>query len=569
MRNILRIDLTNRQFAFEPLPENLKHLGGRGLISSILANEVDPKTDPLGEGNKLIFAPGLLAGTVVLNSGRCSVGAKSPLTKGIMEANSGGQAARAMAKNGIAAIVLEGSAGTLTQLKISSRTVVFEDAAGLKGLGNYDVINALKEDSCAIVSIGQAGEQQLTAAGIMMTTKDLHPRMAARGGLGAVMGSKNLKAFVLDDTADQPIVPADIKKKFTAAAARLSKGVLAHPLMQGLEHMGTPVLVNMINEMGALPTQNFAKGRFENAEALSAEHMTNLAQTRPNFKMSHKCMEGCMVSCSNIFTDEAGEVVVGGLEYETLALVGSNCMIDDIDMVAQINRECNDVGVDTMEIGGALALFMEAGKLAWGDGKKALELVKQIAGGTTDAGIMLGNGGLATGQALKVERIPHVKGRVLAGYDPRVLKGTGVTYATSPTGADHTAGNALPSPANPDYNPMASQGQTQVSMFLQNHNATVDTLGICLFPMLALLDIPDLKAPLIECVSLLTGTTLSDDYIDQTGGRILAIERKFNAGAGLTAKDDRLPGFFTRERIESTDTVFDVPQEEIDTINAV
>lgn len=568
MRNILRIDLTNKQFTFEPLPENLKHLGGRGLISSILANEVDPKTDPLGEGNKLIFAPGLLAGTVVLNSGRCSVGAKSPLTKGIMEANSGGQAARAMAKNGIAAIVLEGKAHILTQLKISNQTVVFEDAAALKGLGNYAVINELKGDSCAIVSIGQAGEQQLTAAGIMMTTKDLHPRMAARGGLGAVMGSKNLKAFVLDDTADQLIVPADIKKQFTAAAARLSKGVLAHPLMQGLEHMGTPVLVNMINEMGALPTRNFAKGRFENAEALSAEHMTTLAQTRPNFKMSHKCMEGCMVSCSNIFTNEAGEVVVGGLEYETLALVGANCMIDDIDLVAQINRECNDAGVDTMEIGGALALFMEAGKLDWGDGPGALTLVKEIAGGT-DTGIMLGNGGLYTGQALKVERIPHVKGRVLAGYDPRVLKGTGVTYATSPTGADHTAGNALPSPANPDYDPMASEGQAPVSRFLQNHSATVDTLGICLFPMLALLDIPDLKAPLIECVSLLTGTNLSDDYIDQTGGRILAIERKFNAGAGLTVEDDRLPDFFIREKIESTGTVFDVSEEEIDTINAI
>ena len=568
MRNILRIDLTNRQFAIEPLPDGLKHLGGRGLISSLLASEVDPKTDPLGEGNKLIFAPGLLAGTVVLNSGRCSVGAKSPLTKGIMEANSGGQAARAMAKNGIAAIVLEGKADVLIQLKISGKKVEFQDAAALKGLGNYAVIDALKDDSCAIVAIGQAGERQLTAAGIMMTTKDLHPRMAARGGLGAVMGSKNLKAFVLDDSADQSIVPADIKKEFTAAAARLSKGVLAHPLMQGLEHMGTPVLVNMINEMGALPTRNFSKGRFENAEALSAEHMATLAQTRPNFKMSHKCMEGCMVSCSNIFTDEAGEVVVGGLEYETLALVGSNCMINDIDTVAQINRVCNDLGVDTMEIGGALALFMEAGKLAWGDGKGALELVNQIAGGT-EAGIMLGNGGLNTGQALKVARIPHVKGRMLAGYDPRVLKGTGVTYATSPTGADHTAGNALPSPANPDYNPMASQGQAQVSQFLQNHNATVDTLGICLFPMLALLDIPDLKAPLIECVSLLTGTTLSDDYIDQTGARILAIERKFNAGAGLTAKDDRLPGFFSHEKIESTGTVFDVPETEIDSINSL
>ncbi len=566
MRKILRIDLKTKHFAFESLSDDLSHMGGRGLISSILTKEVDPQTDPMGNGNKLIFAPGLLAGTPVLNSGRCSVGAKSPLTKGIMEANAGGQAARVMVKNGIAAIVLENSAETLTLLKISKDAVVFEDASALKGLGNYDVIDRLKADSCAIVSIGQAGEKRLTAAGIMMTTRDLHPRMAARGGLGAVMGAKNLKAFVLDDTADQPILPENIKKEFTAAAARLSKGVLAHPLMQGLEHMGTPVLVNMINEMGALPTRNFTKGRNENAESLSAEHMADLAKTRPNFKMTHKCMEGCVVGCSNIFTDPSGEVVVGGLEYETLALVGSNCLINDIDTVARINRECNDVGVDTMEIGGALALVMESGKLAWGDGAGALAMVKEIAQGTDD-GIMIGNGGLFTGQSLKLDRIPHVKGRVLAGYDPRVLKGTGVTYATSPMGADHTAGNALPSPANPGYNPMASQGQVPVSRFLQNHNATVDTLGICLFPMLALLDIPDLKTPLIQCVSLITGMSLPDDYMDQTGSRILAIERQFNAGAGLTSADDRLPSFFSKETLESTGTVFDVPETEIDSIN--
>jgi len=278
-------------------------------------------------------------------------------------------------------------------------------------------------------------------------------------------------------------------------------------------------------------------------------------------------MDGCLVSCSNIFTDAEGKVVVGGLEYETLALVGANCLIDDIDIVARINRVCNDVGVDTMEIGGALALFMEAGKMAWGDGKAALDLVEEIAAGTAE-GTLLGQGGLATGKALNVDRIPHVKGRILAGYDPRVLKGTGVTYATSPMGADHTAGNALPSPANPDYNPMASENQAPVSQFLQNHNATVDTLGVCLFPMLALLDIPDLMAPLVKCVSLLTDRNLDPTYIDTLGASILKMEKAFNLKAGLTAEDDRLPEFFTTEKLDTTDTVFDVAQQEIDSVHA-
>ena len=568
MKNILRINLSSGQFSFEPVSGEYINLGGRGLISSILADEVDPKTDPLGEKNKLIFAPGLLAGTPALNSGRCSVGAKSPLTKGIMEANSGGHAATVMAKSSIAAIVLEGKADKSTLLKLSKDSVTFSDADFLKGRGNYDVIDMLKPLSTAIISIGQAGEQELTAAGIMFSTKDFHPRMAARGGLGAVMGSKNVKAVILDDSANEPILTRDIKKEFIATASQLAKGILSHPLMDGLKFMGTPVLVNMINELGALPTQNFVQGRNAEAGNLSAEHMATLAKSRPNFKMTHKCMEGCMIDCSNIFTDEAGEVVVGGLEYETLALVGSNCMINDIDIVAMINRVCNDVGVDTMEIGGALALFMEAGKLEWGDGEKALSLVREISDGT-DIGIMLGHGGLFTGKSLDVERIPHVKGRILAGYDPRVLKGTGVTYATSTMGADHTAGNALPSPANPDYNPMSSEGQSPVSSFLQNHNAAVDTLGMCLFPMLALLDIPDLKILLIKCVSLVTGKDLDENYIDQMGAGILKTEREFNLKAGLSSSDDRLPSFFSKEKLETTGTVFDVSHEEIDSVNSI
>lgn len=554
------------QYTLEEIASPYVNLGGRGLVSQIVNQEVPPKVDPLGRENKLIFAPGILAGTSVPNTGRLSVGAKSPLTHTIKEANSGGAAAQKLARLGIRAVVVEGSARELTALKIDSKGVTFLPAPHLKGLGNYRLIDELKGefgDSSAIISIGSAGEMKLRASSVAVTAPDFHIRMASRGGLGAVMGSKNLKAVIIDDREGSDVVIKDTAKLKESAAA-FSKGISSHPMMGALKALGTPVLVNMISEgLGALATRNYSMGTFEGAEKISGEYIAELMKKRPNAKPGHRCMTGCIINCSNIFTDEKGEMIVSGLEFETIALMGSNCMIDDIDIIAHMNRICNDVGVDTMDIGGAIAVAMESGLLPWGDGKAALDLIKEIERGT-DKGVMIGNGCKFTGEKLRAKRIPHVKGQCLAAYDPRWLKGTGTTYATSTMGADHTCGNALPSPAKPEYNPTAPVGQGAVSQFLQIYFAAIDSLGLCLFAALPALDIPELQQHLVSSISAIRGEPLDENYLTQLGTSVLQTEKKFNEMAGFTKKDDRLPQFFLKEPLPPSGTVYDVPEEEID-----
>jgi aldehyde:ferredoxin oxidoreductase len=567
MGKIMRVNLSELKAKVEEMPKEYQGLGGRGLSSNIIGREVPPKADPLGPENKLIFSAGILAGTAVPNTGRLSVGAKSPLTNGIKEANAGGSAAQKIARLGFQAVVVEGRAKELTLLKIDKSGATFTPASSLKGVGNYELIERMKKEhgnKVSIISIGPAGEMKLKAASVMVTTPDFHIRVAARGGLGAVMGSKNLKAVVVDDTGCNPVEAKD-KAKFREAMAALSKAILADPLGPAFRDLGTPALVMMINSFACFPTKNYSLGQFEGAEKISGEYMVELMKKRPNAQPSHRCMDGCIVSCSNVYTDEKGEVIVSGLEYETIGLMGSNCMIDDLDSIAHMNRVCNDVGVDTMDIGGAIAVAMEAGLLAWGDGKAALSLVNEI-GKATDRGIMIGNGCKFTGEKLKVKRIPQVKGQCLSAYDPRGLKGLGVTYATSPMGGDHTAGIVLPNPGNPSYNPGSPTGQAGPSQFMQTFMAAVDSLGLCMMAGMPLLD-PVPQSSLISCVSAFTGESLNENYLLNLGTSALKAEKKFNNAAGFTAKDDRLPRFFREEKLPPSGNVFDVPEEELDSVN--
>jgi aldehyde:ferredoxin oxidoreductase len=565
MKKILRINLDTQQSRYEEMPPAYANLGGRGLTSKILSEEVPAKADPLGRENKLIFAAGILAGTAAPNNSRLSVGAKSPLTGGIKEANSGGAAARKLARLGIQGVIMEGAAPYLTMVKITKGSVEFLSAGVYQGMGNYNLINTLKAqhgDNTAIISIGGAGEALMKAAAVSVTSPDFKIRMAARGGLGAVMGSKNLKAVIIDDAGGADVELAD-PARMKAAAVDLSKGILSHPLIEGLKVLGTPLLVMMINGAGCLPTKNYSSGVFEGAEKISGEYMLETQSKRPGSQASHRCMTGCIVNCSNIYTDENGDEIVSGLEYETLGLVGSNCMINNLDDVARINRLCNDLGLDTMDVGAAVAVAMEAGLLPWGDAKAAYAIIEE-AGRGTERGIMIGNGCLFAGKKLGVARVPQVKGQSLAAYDPRVLKGTGVTYSTSPMGADHTCGNALPSPANPDYNPTASTGQAPVSAFLQWYFAAIDSLGMCLFASLPLLDMPDLMKHLIDCATAATGEAASENYLMNLGVSVLQSELKFNRAAGFTNADDRLPEFFRKEPLPPSGLIFDVSEEEID-----
>ena len=568
MLKLLRIDLDKQNFLFEELSPAYARLGGRGLSSQIINREVPPEVDALDPKNKLIFAAGILAVTGFANSSRLSVGSKSPLTGGIKEANAGGNAASNLAKLGIQAIILEGCATALTTLKIDANGVSFVDAGPIKGMGNYQVIEDMKKaygDKVSIVSIGPAGERQLKASSVSVTSPDFYPRMAARGGLGAVMGSKKVKALVIDSKGAKGVEIKD-KPLFKAAASKFTKGVLAYPMIEGLNALGTPILVNMINGMGCLPTRNYSVGQFDKAQQISGEHIAELMAKRPNSVPGHRCMSGCVIGCSNVFTDEKGEVIVSGLEYETIVMTGSNCMIDDIDMIAKINWACNDIGVDTMDVGAAIALAMEADILKTGDAAGALALVNEIREGTEN-GLLIGNGCKVTGEKLGSKRIPHVKGQSLAGYDPRGLKGTGTSYATSAMGADHTVGNAIPNPLS-KYDPSSPKGQAEMSSFLQIYHAAIDSLGICLFASLPALDFADLQGHIVQGVAALYGETLDKDYIKQLGISTLKAEREFNTKAGFTKEDDRLPQFFKDEPLLPSGNVFDVSDEDLDRVNA-
>ncbi len=566
MARILRINLSNETFTWQDVPQAYQGLGGRGLTSAIVAGEVVPDTDPLGPGNRLVLAPGLLAGTAVPNSGRLSVGAKSPLTGTIKESNAGGSFAQKLARLGVAAVVLEGVASGPVTVRIHAGGADLIPAGDLWGQGSYASAAALgaRHEGCGVALIGPAGEKGLRAAAVCVTTPDGFLRTAARGGLGAVMGSKRVKAVVADDTGG-PGASVAQPDRFRAAAKTLTEGITAHPLVGGFQALGTSMLVGLINELGGLPTRNYSAGRFEGAPRIAGEALAGIMGSRKGASTKHRCMSGCVIHCSQVYTDEGGEVITSGFEYETLGMVGSNCAIDDPDAIARIDRACDDLGLDTMEIGAAAAVAMEAGRIPWGDGARLLEVLESVRA-DDPLGLLVANGSVEVGRSLGVERVPAVKGQAMAAYDPRCLKGTGVTYATSPMGADHTAGNVLPSPANPDYDPQNPEGQYQVSEFVQCYFAAIDTLGLCLFASLPVVESPELQAALVEAVSAKLGEDLPEGYLIGLGRRVCLAEKGFNIRAGFGPKDDRLPGFFAREPLPPQGYVWDVPDADLDRV---
>jgi aldehyde:ferredoxin oxidoreductase len=325
--------------------------------------------------------------------------------------------------------------------------------------------------------------------------------------------------------------------------------------------------VDVANSLGCLTTRNFSCGEFESAAAINGTRMVEVMAGRPNSEPRHSCMVGCVVNCSQVYTDEAGDEITSGFEFETLGLLGSNCGISDLDQLARIDGLCDDLGLDTIETGAAVGVAMEGGLIPWGDGAAVHALLSKLTAGDKNARL-IADGCLATGTALGVARIPAVKGQGIAAWEPRVLKGTGVTYATSPQGGDHTAGNALPSPANPDYNPSSPNGQAQVSQFLQAYFAAIDSLGMCLFACLPPLDMPELQGHMVSAVAALTGRELPPDYLISLGTRIVQQERDFNRRAGFTAADDRLPAFMVTEALSPSENRFDVSEADLDSVFA-
>ncbi len=562
---ILRVDMTHQTVRWEPVPPAYEQFGGRGLIAKILLEEVPPRCEPLGPHNKLIFAPGLLGGTSLSSAGRVSVGGKSPLTGGVKEANAGGTAGIVLGRLDIKAIVVEGqpSDGGLYQLYVSPDKVELLPAEEWRGLGTYATAEAARARwgaSCTVMSIGPAGERKLAGASVACTGEgDQVSRQAARGGLGALMGSKGLKAVVLDAGNAGPAALAN-PELFRAAARRFGQELWNSPKTghKGSSHLyGTASIVGAVNEMGSLPTRNFRDGRFEEAENLRGEHLREVTLARGG-QVGTRCMPGCVIACCNVFVDESGKPIVGTLQYETIGLLGSNLGLGTLDEVAELNYMCNDLGLDTIETGAALGIAAEAGLAKFGDKDSFVALLQEVAKDSV-VGRMIGQGAVVTGRVLGIRRIPAVKGQAMPAYDPRSLKGNGVTYATSPMGADHTAGNAFGSRAT--VNPLGIEGQRAESRKLQLGAAMLDYTGLCLFARPPVFADPQLMVDLING-RFGWGWTVQD--LEQMNRTVLKLELEFNRRAGFTTADDRLPEFMLEEPLPPHNVVFDVPESEVD-----
>ncbi|WP_026852621.1 aldehyde ferredoxin oxidoreductase family protein [Geothrix fermentans] len=571
MDKLIRVDLTHLTVRTEAVPEAWLGLGGRALTSAIVAAEVPPTCHPLGPNNKLVFAPGLLSGTSASNSGRLSAGAKSPLTGGIKESNVGGTAAQMFAKLGIKALIIEGipEKDTWYGLHISREGVAIREDGTLQGLGNFAVLEALQARQArklGVICIGPSGEYKLSGANISVKDPSGKLRSHGRGGLGAVMGSKRIKYLTIDDEGAQGLQMAD-PEAFKAASKVFTKALMEHPVSgQGLPTYGTNVLVNILNEAGGLPTRNFTYGQFDGHEQICGETMHETIVARGG-KPRHGCHAGCVIQCSQVYNDAQGQYLTSGFEYETIWGLGANCCIKDLDDIATADNLMDDLGLDSIETAVAFGVAMEAGLLAWGDGKEVLRILREEIGKGTPLGRIIGSGAGSVGRAYGLTRVPVVKNQAIPAYDPRSVKGIGITYATTPMGADHTAGYTIATNilnVGGQVDPLKKDGQVELSRNLQIATAAVDSTGMCIFIAFPALDIPECLPALIDMINARFGTRLTGEDVTGLGKAVLKTERAFNLAAGLTPAHDRLPEFFRTDPVAPHQAVWDFTDEEVD-----
>jgi len=553
---ILRVNIKDEKITFENLKEEWRSIGGSALIAKIMNREVLPTADPLGPENLFIVSAGPLAGTGAPQLGRVSVGAKSPLTLGIKEANSGGPAAQILDRLGIRAIIVHGGArdNRLYCLSISKDKATLIPADEYRGLKNYELVNKLRKqygEKIAVISIGIAGERKYKGASVSFTDIFGDPsRNAARGGLGAVMGSKGLKAIIIEPS-EAPQVEIANSEEFRKVV-KSWVDTLRHDISCSLySRFGTPFAISNSASQGSLPSNNYRSGKPANFIAVSGESIQKILFERGG-KM-HGCMPGCVVQCSIIYPDKEGRRLCSAYEYETIAMLGTNLGITDPDAIARLKFMCDDLGLDAIETGSSLGLAAEAGRMSFGDWKSAARLLEEIEK-ETPLGLALGNGVMATAKYLGISRIPAYKGQAIPAHDPRSVKGTGVTYFTSPMGADHTAGLTYKMPRNKDK-------QAENSLRSQVQAATCDAFGYCLN------SVPGGRASIYQFFSGLMnaryGLRMTPKDIMEIGKQTLKDQLAFNEKSEFSKMDLKATAFVREEAITPTGQVFDVDDEEM------
>jgi aldehyde:ferredoxin oxidoreductase len=578
------MNMTDRSYRLEEMPEGYRTLGGRGLSSTIVHEEVPPLCHPLGPNNKLVFAPGIVTGTAACTSSRLSVGAKSPLTGGIKESNAGTPWARHLPAMQVKALIVEGQpeerdkywmAHIRWDEKAGKPTVEFAPADEYTGRDLYTTFPEIFgrfEGKIAIAGCGSAGEYGYGNAGIVFNDLAKRPsRYSGRGGLGSVLASKGLK-FIVVESKGGPGVSITDKALFDQGAKKLADALRSHDITKpkgGLNTYGTAVLINIMNESGGLPTRNFSDGRFEGAAKTAGEAIFDGNKERTGKEIyNHACSPGCIIQCSNTWHRPDGSEHTSCVEYESDWALGANCGIDSLDDIAEMVHLCNGYGLDTIETGTTLAVAMEAGVISFGDGKRAIDLVHEMGQGTP-MGRILGGGTELTGKAFGLARVPTVKGQSMPAYEPRAVKGIGITYATSTMGADHTAGYTIAPEilsVGGKEDPLSPEGKAALSRAFQATTAFIDSTGHCLFIAFAILDIASGFEGMVEECNGLLGTSWVSEDAAKVGAEILRKERAFNEAAGISKEHDRLPEFMSYEPLPPHDQVFDVPDSALDAV---
>lgn len=543
MRKYLDIDLANR--AVRETPQSGLDLvnAGRYFIAKTLVECGAATVDPLSGDNPLIFTAGPFAGTNFSNANRISVGCKSPLTGGIKESNAGGTFGVALGQLHISGVTLHGVSPDWTVIHIAKDgTISFDSAEPYLGLGNFTAADKLHQKYGKKVSLalcGPVGEYQGLLSGIAISDTDRRPsRLAARGGVGAVMGAKKVKAIVADLNKMPELSD---RKKVMSAIKEYGKLLRADDLVDVYKTLGTATMGDFTNYIGGLPTRNFTSGQQSTGDGpfkLGGDYIRELNLSRGGVT-AHACMPGCMIECSNVYVDADGNEMVSPVEYETIGLMGTNCGLSDPDDLARVNAVANDLGIDTIEAGAMIAVLMDAGIGDFGNVEFMMEVLEELRTGS-EKGLLYAQGTARVGEHFGVARIPVIKKQAISAYDPRVIEVTGITMMMTAQGADHTAGNVPRMKADDK----SIDELVDASMETQVVMAAADSLGFCIFGRGVTNSHLDMIATAINNA---VGTDLDAGFFETLGRETLKLEAEFNRQAGFTVDDDELPAFFYEE----------------------
>jgi len=567
MLKCLRINMSDLTATYEPLGEGDEIFGGRSLTTRYVSREVDPTCDPLGPDNKLFLATNIFAGVKAATAnGRISFGSKSPLTNTIKEASAGGSAGTYLTRQGIKAIAIEGSPANQEDLYLvridAEGNATVEDANEFKGVLNYSMVETLRErfgEDISVICGGVAGEKKAPVAAIMVTDHSLgYPtRVAARGGLGSIFaGTKRIKAIVIEKASNPYEFEYADETRYRIAAKTLSKSLGLSPNAMTRVKYGTLASVAKNEADGILPVRNFSGQRFDFIDDITGEVFYQTLLDRGG-EPGLPCLAGCVVKCSQNYVDTEGKHIASGVQYETTGLCGANLNIHSFDTLAFITRACDEYGVDTIEIGAALGLLMEAGEIEWGSDEQVLEILEEMKEGT-ERGSQLLLGVVELGKRLGITDLPHVLGQAFPAYDPRGSMVHGLAYIFGTQGADHTL--ALPPPGIPE-------NYTEVALTAMAMMAAVEG-SFCLLAAIHFASAPQSWDYYAEMMSgLYGGSWTMDSMIEELGKSTVTLEKEFNKKAGV--KPGVLPNFLREVASEASGKKFTVEQDFLESLFAV